>query len=728
MSPFRLLVVVALVVAGCALPPVAGAAAVAAAGAAAAAVDGPSTGAAAEQAATTAPDALALSSLPGARRTVFLDVDGHDVRGTAWNTAHGLPSAIYPGLRPAAGWDEASLDLVQLVWQRIADDLAPVAVDVTTVDPGAAALERSTASDGVYGMRVLLTTSTSAADHLCDEPCGGIAFTDAFDRVGSADQSPTWVFVDPTDLATARAEPGRLPALADTLAAAASHELGHTLGLGHDGDEEFEYHPGHGYWAPIMGRSEGRSLVQWSNGDYPGAVRRDDDVAVIAANGAPRRPDDHGDTPASGTVVAPGAVIEGVIGTRADRDVLLVDTTCTGTIEAQVDPPPGGNLDVGLRLLRPDGGVQEVAGSGTHGDGAVVGLDAHLVSGLVPAGRWAVEIDGVAVTTGTAADGSPTWSDYGSLGAWSARVTTSCATAAPPGVTHVRMAPPAPGVLQVRWAAQEQGEGHDADQDGFREPTAYEVRLWDGDHLVRGPETVRVGASSATSEASVRGGRHQLGGLRTAATYRVEVRSVAGGERGPWSSATGRTPPGAVTRLGATDARPTSVSLAWALPTVGAADVTGYVVTASGRSQWVPAGQRRITLAGLRAGSSLTVEVRPTSAVGHGASASLTVRVPRATVPSAPTGLSVRPGPVGPPTTAYVRWGAAHANGTPITGYYVVARPASGSPVTKVSRVLAPSARSVDLPLPGGRWVVHVHAVNARGTGPGMRSAPVLAQ
>ncbi|GAB3069721.1 fibronectin type III domain-containing protein [Nocardioides zeae] len=703
MSLFRLLVVVALVVAGCALPAAAGAGAdrgVAVAAPAGAAAD----------------DALALSSLPGAERTVFLDVDGHDVRGTAWNTGHGLAAGTYPGLRPAGGWDEATLELVRLVWQRVADDLAPFAVDVTTADPGADALERASTSDRAYGMRVLLTTSTTAASTLCDEPCGGIAFADAFDRVGSADQSPTWVFVDPDDLAAARSEPGRLPALADTLAAAASHELGHTLGLAHDGDEEFEYHPGHGYWAPIMGRSDGRSLVQWSNGDFPGAVRREDDVALIAANGAPLRADDHRDSPSTGTVVAPGTVTHGVISTRTDRDVLLVDTTCSGTVRAQVAPSPGGNLDVGLRLLRADGGVQEVGGTGTHGDGAVLGLDADLVSGLVPAGRWAVEIDGVPVTTGVAADGRPTWSDYGSLGAWSARITTSCAAAAPPAVTDVRMAPPAPGVLQVRWGTA-----------SGTPPTAYEVRLWDGEHLVRGPETVPVGATSATSEATARGGRHQLGGLRTAATYRVEVRSVVGGERGPWSGTTGRTPPGAVTRLAATDVRPTSATLTWSLPTTGAADVTGYVVVVNGRSQWVPARQRRLTLDGRRPGSSLAVEVRPTSATGHGASASLTVRLPRASVPSAPTGLSVRPGPVGPPTTAYVRWGAAHANGAPITAYYVVARPVGGR-TGKVSRVLAPSARSVDLPLPGGRWVVHVHAVNARGTGPGMRSVSVLAQ
>lgn len=704
MSPLRLLVVVALVAAGCALP--------------SAAVATPTRTRAAGEVA----DALALSSLPGADRTVLLDADGHDVDGTAWNTAHGLPRAFYPGLRPGTGWDDATLDLVRLVWERVADDLAPFAVDVTTTDPGAAALERSAPEDEAYGMRVLLTTSTAAAGHLCDEPCGGVAFTDAFDRVGSAEQSPTWVFVDPDELAAARADPALLPALADTLAAAASHELGHTFGLGHDGDDEFEYHQGSGYWAPIMGRGEGRSLVQWSNGDYPGAVRREDDVAVIAANGAPLRADDHGDTPDTATPVAPGAVTRGVVTTRADRDVLLVETPCTGTIDAAVTPVPGGNLDVGLRLLRADGTVQEVGGTGTHGAGAVLGLDARLVSGVVPAGRWAVEIDGVAVTNGATADGRPTWSDYGSLGAWTARVTTSCADGSPPGLADVRAAPPAPGVLQLRWST-----GTTAGTP----PSAFEVRVWDGEHLVRGPETVPVGAGSATSEASATGGRHQVGGLRPAATHRLEVRSVVGAARGPWASTSARTPPTAVTRLAASGARPTSVTLAWAPPALGAADVAGYVVTVQGRSRLLPADQRRTTLTGLRPGSAVSVVVRPTGPAGHGAAASLTVRLPAATVPSAPTGISVRPGPVGPPLTARVFWGPAHHDGAPITAYYVVARPAGGgasAPGGKVSRVVGPAVRSLDLRLPPGRWTVDVHAVNARGTGPGRRSVPVLAQ
>jgi hypothetical protein len=35
---------------------------------------------------------------------------------------------------------------------------------------------------------------------------------------------------------------------------AASHEIGHNMGLYHDGDQSTPYYEGHGIWAPIMVR------------------------------------------------------------------------------------------------------------------------------------------------------------------------------------------------------------------------------------------------------------------------------------------------------------------------------------------------------------------------------------------------------------------------------------------------------------------------------------------
>jgi hypothetical protein len=53
---------------------------------------------------------------------------------------------------------------------------------------------------------------------------------------------------------------------------AASHEIGHNMGLYHDGDQSTPYYEGHGIWAPIMVRMSSRY----------GALRIDDLVAVAS--------------------------------------------------------------------------------------------------------------------------------------------------------------------------------------------------------------------------------------------------------------------------------------------------------------------------------------------------------------------------------------------------------------------------------------------------------------
>ena len=81
-----------------------------------------------------------------------------------------------------------------------------------------------------------------------------------------ADHQLGWVF------------PGALGDDGWAVGEAASHEAGHTLGLGHDGRGTSAYHPGAKDWAPIMGASYGAALGQWSRGEYAGATNREDDL------------------------------------------------------------------------------------------------------------------------------------------------------------------------------------------------------------------------------------------------------------------------------------------------------------------------------------------------------------------------------------------------------------------------------------------------------------------
>ena len=45
------------------------------------------------------------------------------------------------------------------------------------------------------------------------------------------------------------------------IAEAATHEVGHTVGLYHDGDSTQEYYPGHGTGDDRMGADHGRGLL-----------------------------------------------------------------------------------------------------------------------------------------------------------------------------------------------------------------------------------------------------------------------------------------------------------------------------------------------------------------------------------------------------------------------------------------------------------------------------------
>ena len=95
---------------------------------------------------------------------------------------------------------------------------------------------------------------------------------------------------------------------ADTI----SHEIGHTVGLNHDGlntdsgAPAEEYYGGHGdgetSWGPIMGAPrifvtgfDNPNVTQWSIGEYTNASRQQDDLQVIVTgnNGLGFREDDH---------------------------------------------------------------------------------------------------------------------------------------------------------------------------------------------------------------------------------------------------------------------------------------------------------------------------------------------------------------------------------------------------------------------------------------------------
>ncbi len=221
-----------------------------------------------------------LNSRPGSTKTIFLDFDGYTVAGTAWNAQTGIGSQTvapydYDGIAGRSATDEL---YIRAIWQAVADDYAAFDVNVTTQQPTDDALFRSSAGDTTYGS-IAVITPDKWMPSVCGSGCGGVAYVGVFGQINDEYYSPAWVFASSSQPWTS---------VVDT----ASHEVGHNLGLSHDGTSgggcpTSSYFGGNGSgvgsWGPIMGSPYGRQYSQWSRGEYTCANQLQDDVAIIGA-------------------------------------------------------------------------------------------------------------------------------------------------------------------------------------------------------------------------------------------------------------------------------------------------------------------------------------------------------------------------------------------------------------------------------------------------------------
>ena len=383
-----------------------------------------------------------LHSRPTATRKVFLDFDGHRVQSSAWNDAtHPVIDVAAYTMDADAAFSQAELDVVQEVWARVAEDYAPFDVDVTTEDPGTAALVRSSVDDAAYGMRASVTTDPDMRTVLCSGGCAGIAYVGVFDNVmGSSGPWYQPAFALPKTTYTAA-----------QVAEIVSHEVGHTLGLSHDGLNGSAYYQdgtGTKIWSPIMGAGY-TPLTQFSNGDYSGATQTQDDLAVIAQHGPAVVGDDYGNTVGTAFPLGTGdATAAGLVTSRTDVDVFAISRSCAGTLTASVTPAPlGPGLDTQLRLLDASGGVVAVSAPATARAGTwspvLTGMGASISQSLAP-GTYYLEVDGVGLV-----DPSLGYSDYGSVGRYTLAVTGCPDTGTPsPSPSSVSPSPsPTPTVV-----------------------------------------------------------------------------------------------------------------------------------------------------------------------------------------------------------------------------------------------------------------------------------------
>ncbi|MEQ1829874.1 MAG: M12 family metallo-peptidase [Pirellula sp.] len=294
---------------------------------------------------TTLANTFLLHSKPDAPHKIYLDFDGHITSGTNWNTYYAGGQNI---ITPAYDFDgnvtafsNAELERIQWIWERVAEDFIPFNVDVTTQDPGLAALIKSGTTDTSWGIRALIGGSSM---DWYGAAAGGVAYVSSFNW---ATDTPTFVF-------EAQLGNGNEKYTAEAI----SHEVGHTLGLSHDGriSPLEEYYQGHGTgetgWAPIMGSGYSYNVTQWSKGEYASASQTQDDLTIITSNnGFSFRVDDRGNTnsTAAALSVVNNAIKDwGIIERVSDVDVFSF-ATGAGTMQINVSPfNRGPNLDVQL--------------------------------------------------------------------------------------------------------------------------------------------------------------------------------------------------------------------------------------------------------------------------------------------------------------------------------------------------------------------------------------------
>lgn len=356
-----------------------------------------------------------LHSNPTASKTIQLKFDGMDLDGTPWSPNGRVVAPPFDLDGKPHSFSEEEMTLIQRIWQRVAEDFAPFDVNVTTATVPRDSISRSRADDVNYGTVVLFAPYISELD--CK--CTSIAIMNSFN--GPDSQKPVLV-----QYSVARGDNIGDMLLGD----AASHGLGHTLGLTHDGTSLIPMYPGHGIhpvtaWEPIMGLQSGRPVSQFSRGEYLGANNYEDDFAVMVQNGLPFRLDDvtnlRKDAPRlkqKQNGVRSTAEAEGIIGTASDRDVFSL-LAGPGTLTARVDPAGSApNADLMLTLFDRKGNV--LSYGNPQGQ-----LSASLTQPISTLTRYYLEVraDGEGDVSGNG------YSSYGSVGAY--RLSVSFAT---PGV------------------------------------------------------------------------------------------------------------------------------------------------------------------------------------------------------------------------------------------------------------------------------------------------------
>jgi len=304
---------------------------------------------------------LTLESKPGATKLIYLDFDGE-------SNLIGWTNKIY-------FTSNISNRVIKSAWESVSEDFLSFDVNVTT-------------NRALFDATPIADKGWVVFANFKNNKWIGLAHLNSF---GTGEP----VLVDC----------GPKPPLSKVLFMAAAHEVGHSLGLSHDGKGLAPYYGGHGEYTPIMGNGN-KDVSHWSKGEYAGATNKEDDIAIIGASLGIRADDQ---TTAQPLVISFNDSVHvqsnfGTIESRADVDEFTFETTAQGQTKiAFFSTTLYSNLDILIKLYKEDGTLITSSNPGTQ---RWVLIDENLA-----AGKYKITIEGdgeLTVNTG--------FSDYGSYG------------------------------------------------------------------------------------------------------------------------------------------------------------------------------------------------------------------------------------------------------------------------------------------------------------------------
>lgn len=345
-----------------------------------------------------------LSSNPNSTYTIYLDFNGHVAKNTLWNDGKDVVTPAYDTDGNLSKFSNSELRDIYEVWLRVSEDYMPFNVNVTTKEPTVDDLAKTSSGDMKYGVRVAI--GGSCYDWY-NGSAGGVAWVGSFDW-----NSDTPAYVFPKQLYTAK-----------NVAEAASHEVGHTFGLGHDGNSTQGYHGGADGWAPIMGVGYSQPLTQWSKGEYNDANNQEDDLEKITSKGPDYRFDDHGNTIEQATALtfaATGKIGAGIIERNTDVDFFSFELNGEQSVITVGGMTAVTNLDAVVSIYDAN---KELVATYDPSNTYYVSID---VSEFTP-GKYYMSVAG----TGLTVDGQVIYTNYGSLGAYTIETSLSTEVADP---------------------------------------------------------------------------------------------------------------------------------------------------------------------------------------------------------------------------------------------------------------------------------------------------------